>query len=197
MVANEVTTRYDALNRRLARTQWLAPLPAQDPQQPAIAGLPGAPHDDGLSTWFAYVDYVTDLASLSLSFADGSGLPVDFPLPALDLGLDASAPASAVAVRDPAGAIRLQLSDAAGRQLLSVSSDGTWQRIVYDIETDGLVWTRVEDSLRNSSTPVNVFLVLITHVHVAMRVRIPLVQQEARLTGASHGETIRGSINDL
>ncbi len=153
IVANEVTTRYDGLGRPIARTQWLAPLPAQDPQQPAIAGLPGAPHGDGLSTWFAYDDHVTDLTDLSLSFADGSGLPVGYPLPAVDLGLASNAPGSAVAVRDPAGALRLQIRDAAGRQILSVSSDGTWQQIIYDLEVDGLVWTRVEDTLRNSSTP--------------------------------------------
>ena len=86
---------------------------------------------------------------MNLVFADGSsGLPYSLDLAALNLS--PAAPGSAVAMRDPAGAITVQIRDAAGRPVLSADGAGVWQRTIYDIEADGLVWTRIEDPLRNA-----------------------------------------------
>lgn len=56
----ESTTRYDALGRVFARTDWYDPQGTVDPNNVSIAGLDGVAKADGSTTQFVYDDNLTD-----------------------------------------------------------------------------------------------------------------------------------------
>jgi YD repeat-containing protein len=56
----EVTTRYDARGRTVARTVWLVPRGAVDPNNVPIAGLDSVSADAGLTTQMVYDENLTD-----------------------------------------------------------------------------------------------------------------------------------------
>jgi len=63
----ETTTRYDARGRVAARTVWLVPLGAVDPNNVPIAGLDGVSASDGLTTQMVYDGDLTDGVGLDSS----------------------------------------------------------------------------------------------------------------------------------
>jgi hypothetical protein len=66
---NEVTTKYDARHRPIARTVWLAARGSVDENNPPIAGDNGVPATDGLTTRWRYDDDLTDGAGIDFDYA--------------------------------------------------------------------------------------------------------------------------------
>jgi RHS repeat-associated protein len=132
---NEVTTRYDARYRPIARTVWLVELGFVDESAPPIAGDPGFPATDGLTTRWVYDD----------NLADGIGLDATYAL--ASLGFGPGADGSAVEETNPANEKSVMVYDGLGRAVLAIDGNGNASRIAYDQVSGGLIETVYTDAL--------------------------------------------------
>ena len=126
----EITTRYDARHRPIARTVWLNPITTTDTDRfnPPIFGEAGAPDGvKGLTTYMKYFDDASSTYSADLL----TKLPTDAQL-------GASTKGSTAATINPEGEISVSIQDGAGRRVASgmLSSEDeslvTWKTITHD-----------------------------------------------------------------
>jgi RHS repeat-associated protein len=153
---NEVTTRFDARHRPVARTVWLVPRGNLDPNDVPIAGggAGGDPNVDiggvtqGLTTRWFYDEDLTDSvgldAGVTVSFIRGGGsFTLDISALLTELTSDGTsadasvADFSAVAVVTPEDEIRVTIQDGAGRTVASgwLEQAGgaiTWGTVQHD-----------------------------------------------------------------
>lgn len=130
---NEVTTRYDARNRPVARTIWLEPRGNIDPNDVPIATA-GEP---GLTTRMYYDDDLSDGIGLesgvSVGSLDDSGafslnvMPVYQKIVDQQITFGNGSAFSAIATVNPEDEISVVINDGAGRQIGSgtIEKDGT------------------------------------------------------------------------
>ena len=145
----EITTRYDARHRPIARTVWLSPITTTETDRlnPPIYGEDGAPDGvKGLTTQMEYFDEViTDPVNPLLSTLL-SKLPVD-------VALGTNTDGSAVLSTNAEGEKSVSIQDGAGRTVASgmlSSEDGslkTWQTVTYDKVVSNLLETTQTSAL--------------------------------------------------
>ena len=121
----EITTKYDARHRPIARTIWLSPRGGVDANNPAIAGDGGVPAGDGLTTRWVYDDDLTDNVGLDNTYSTqlatlGSGY--------FGTGFDGYA----VEVTNPENEKSVSIFDGAGRLAMTIDGDGHASRVEYD-----------------------------------------------------------------
>jgi RHS repeat-associated protein len=129
----ESTTRYDGLQRPIAKTDWLVEIDAVDPDDPPIAGDPSYPAANGRTTRWVYDDNLLDGQGLDLSAIVICG-PLPLGKDAIGLGSDGSA----VQETGPTGSVHLTVYDGVGRVVCSadaLSDDGLFSATTtaYDV----------------------------------------------------------------
>jgi RHS repeat-associated protein len=110
---NEVTTKYDARHRPIARTVWLAARGSVDENNPPIAGDNGVPAADGLTTRWRYDDDLTDVAGIDFDYAAQLG----------GLNFGAGAVGYAVETTNPKGETAVVVYDSVGRIVRTVDGN--------------------------------------------------------------------------
>ncbi|MCM8531743.1 MAG: PA14 domain-containing protein, partial [Lentisphaeraceae bacterium] len=129
----EVTTRFDARHRPIARTVWLQSLGVVNPNDVPIATDP----TQGLTTTYEYFDEATGVSAVAELLGK---LPTEVTLGALSNG-------SAVITTNPEGEKSAAIMDGAGRTVASgmiSSEDGglvTWRTVTHDNVVDNLLET--------------------------------------------------------
>ena len=121
----EVTTKYDARNRPVARTVWLSPRGAVVFTDPPIAGEGGIAATEGITTRYQYDDDLTD----------GVGLDQQFSQHLAGLNLGAGCNGSAALVTNPEGERTLSIKDGLGRAVRSVQLDANGAAVVSSTMT--------------------------------------------------------------
>ena len=138
----EITTKFDARHRPIARTVWLQPLDVVDPNDVPIATDPAI----GLTTRYHYFDE----ADSSNSFVSTllTKLPTEAVMGTLTNG-------SAVVTENAEGEKSVAIMDGAGRTvasgMLSKTDDSlvTWNTIVHDNVVSNLLETKFISALGN------------------------------------------------
>lgn len=121
-VINEVTTRFDARHRPVARTVWLVDLREVDPNDVPIAGDDGIDESDGLTTLWEYDDDLTDGAGIDDTYADY----VDV------LNLGPGSDGYGVVMTNPEDENTATIYDGVGRVVLVIDGNGNATRTDYD-----------------------------------------------------------------
>ena len=124
---NEVTTKYDARRRPVARTVWLIEVGNVDKNDPTIAGTHGTNASDGLTTTWVYDEDLTDTTGLDATYAAHL----------TDLALGAGSVGSAVEETDPLGNKTVRVFDGIGRLVKTIDPNGNTRKIVYDTMASG------------------------------------------------------------
>lgn len=127
----EITTKYDARNRPVARTVWLSPRGVVDFTNPPIAGDGGVAATEGLTTRYRYDDNLTD----------GVGLDQEFGQHLAGLNLGAGCNGSAALVTNPTGERTLSIKDGLGRSVRSVQLDANGAAVVSSTTTHDVLVT--------------------------------------------------------
>ena len=152
----DVTTRYDARNRPVARTTWLTSPGAIEPLNPPIAGLAGVAAANGLTEQYLYDDNLAD--GIGLESATGiapllgtGSISLSVALAKLadaqanggaGITFNADAPGAARVSINPVGEVAFAISDATGRAVMngilepasgsSANSLITWNCTLHD-----------------------------------------------------------------
>ncbi|MFT5632428.1 MAG: RHS repeat-associated protein, partial [Rubritalea sp.] len=136
----ETTTRFDGRGRPTHSTVWLTPLGTVDddarislgdPTGIPIAGLDGIPSTDGLTTTYTYDDDLTDGIGIDLTYAAQlTALTTRYGYNPFDS--TAGVNGYAVAVTNPAGETSVQITDGAGRTILTINPEGNIATMEYD-----------------------------------------------------------------
>ncbi len=121
-VINEVTTRFDARHRPVARTVWLVDLGAVDPNDVPIAGDGGIDESDGLTTQWEYDDDLTDGVGIDADFAPYMGV----------LNLGPGSDGYGVVMTNPEIENTVTIYDGVGRVVLVIDGNGNATRTDYD-----------------------------------------------------------------
>jgi len=139
----ETTTRFDGRGRPTHTTLWLTPLDSVDDDARLslgdasgipIAGLDGIPSTDGLTTSYQYDEDLTDGTGIDADYASQlTELTARYGYNPFDNNTGING--YAVAVTNPAGETTVQISDGAGRTILTINPEGDLATMEYDALT--------------------------------------------------------------
>ena len=140
----EVTTKYDARHRPIARTVWLQPLDAVDANDVPIA----TDTAQGLTTTYEYFDELEGHSELSEIVSEllADGISLGAPQSPVAQG-------SAVITTNPEGEKSVAIMDGAGRTVASgmlSKVDGslvTWSTVTHDTVVNNLLETKTTSAL--------------------------------------------------